>query len=77
MDNNIKNIISDLIETSAPVREQHFLNLPYFHGKPNIYPALVLKDYILVTQSKRTEGPFSGRTNPHTELRQARPSADG
>lgn len=46
--------IPDLIKTSAPGRAQPTLTLPYFKEDPSICPALVLKDYILVTQNKRT-----------------------
>lgn len=68
LENNIKITIPDLVKTSAPGREQPLLNLPYFQENPSICPALALKDYILVTQNKRTgcQGPlFLTYKSPH------------
>jgi hypothetical protein len=50
-----KIIISDIIKTSAPGREQPILILPFFSENINICPATTLKDYIAVTENKRNQ----------------------
>lgn len=53
-ENNVKIMISDIIKTSAPGRDQPLLFLPCFQENANICPACVLKDYIIVTKMWRT-----------------------
>lgn len=50
----IRIAISDIIKTSAPGREQPLLLLPFFGENISICPATALKDYIFVTENKRT-----------------------
>lgn len=51
----IKILIPDIIKTSAPGREQPLLYLPYFRENPKICPASVIKDYMFITSSNRTD----------------------
>ncbi|XP_047029537.1 uncharacterized protein LOC124637219 [Helicoverpa zea] len=51
----IKIIITDIIKTSAPGREQPVLFLPYFVDNTNICPATVLSDYIYATKTLRNK----------------------
>ncbi|CAK1578331.1 unnamed protein product [Parnassius mnemosyne] len=50
-----KIVISDLIKTSAPGRDQPVLVLPFFTHNLNICPASTLKDYISFTDKKRLQ----------------------
>lgn len=52
----IKILISDIIKTSKPGREQPVLFLPYFVDNPNICPAKTLDDYLSVTSDLRPVG---------------------
>lgn len=52
----IRIVISDIIKTSAPGREQPLLSLPFFEENISICPATALKDYIFVTKNKRAGG---------------------
>lgn len=49
----IKIVISDIIKTSAPGREQPILFLPYFEENKSICPATALEDYLFVTKDLR------------------------
>lgn len=51
--NGVKIIISDLVKTSAPGREQPILFLPVFEQNKSICPATTLMDYLEVTQPLR------------------------
>lgn len=51
----IEIIVTDIIKTSAPGRDQPILFLPYFLDKPSICPATTLKDYLQVTNEIRPE----------------------
>lgn len=53
--NGVKVVITDVIKTSAPGREQPVLFLPYFVENKNICPATVLTDYLLFTKNLRSE----------------------
>lgn len=55
-DNGIKILITDIIKTSAPGRDQPVLFLPYFRENTSICPATVLSDYISKTRNIRPEG---------------------
>lgn len=50
----IKIVISDLIKTSAPGREQPILYLPYFTENIGICPATTLNDYLSLTKELRS-----------------------
>lgn len=52
----IKIVISDIVKTSAPNREQPLLYLPYFPENPSICPAKTLDDYLEVTANLRPNG---------------------
>lgn len=54
-DNGIKIVITDIIKTSAPGRDQPILFLPYFRENMRICPATVLSDYISITKNIRPE----------------------
>lgn len=51
----IEIIVTDIIKTSAPGRNQPILSLPYFLDKPSICPATTLKDYLQMTNEIRSE----------------------
>lgn len=51
--NNITIIITDIIKTSAPGRNQPMLTLSYFHEKPEICPARALISYLDITKELR------------------------
>lgn len=51
----IKIVITDIIKTSAPGRDQPVLFLPYFKDKPNICPATALEDYLVMTKTNRSK----------------------
>ncbi|XP_045763681.1 uncharacterized protein LOC123866270 [Maniola jurtina] len=55
-ENGVKIMITDLIKTSAPGRNQPVLCLPYFRENVSICPATVLSDYISKTRNIRPEG---------------------
>lgn len=52
----VRIVISDLIKTSAPGREQPILILPYFQENKSICPATALEDYLFVTKDLRPTG---------------------
>lgn len=52
-DAGVKILITDVIKSSAPGREQPILYLPFFIENKNICPATVLTDYIHVTKKLR------------------------
>lgn len=54
-DSGIKIVITDIIKTSAPGRDQPVLFLPYFRENTRICPATVLSDYISFTKNIRPE----------------------
>ncbi|CAG9118500.1 unnamed protein product [Plutella xylostella] len=51
--NGIKIIISDLIKTSAPGRDQPVLVLPYYYENKSICPATVIEQYLTSTKELR------------------------
>ncbi|CAH2226594.1 jg17276 [Pararge aegeria aegeria] len=55
-ESGIKILITDIIKTSAPSRDQPILYLPYFRENTSICPATVLSDYISKTRNIRPEG---------------------
>lgn len=55
-ENGTQIIITDIIKTSAPGRNQPILFLPYFKENISICPVTVLSDYISSTKNVRPEG---------------------
>ncbi|KAL0871307.1 hypothetical protein ABMA27_005052 [Loxostege sticticalis] len=53
--NGIKIVISDIIKTSAPGREQPMLFLPYYESNKDICPATTLEDYVTITANLRSK----------------------
>lgn len=54
--NEITIVISDIIKTSGPGRDQPILILPYFNDKRSICPATTLQDYLQLTKNLRPVG---------------------